>query len=56
MSNRIDAFFTMAVVEDADKIAYQDAYNQIKRELEQNLRVFKSFIDLKENNKVALSH
>jgi hypothetical protein len=45
----------MAVVGDADKLAYQTAYSEVKREIELNLRTFKVFIDLEDNGKVAVA-
>ena len=44
------------MIDDSDKLEYQTAYSNIKKAVESNLRVFKAFIDLEENQKVAQSH
>lgn len=54
--NKLDSNFTLAKVDDADKLHYQDGYSKIKRECEESLRCFKTFIDLEENTKFALAH
>jgi hypothetical protein len=53
VNTRIDGFFSHATIDDSDKLAYQTAYSRIKQGVEQNLRSFKAFIDLEENQKVG---
>jgi N-acyl-D-aspartate/D-glutamate deacylase len=54
--NKVDAYFGLAVISDADRLEYSNAQYKLKRELDQNLRTFKEFIDLEENKKVAENH
>jgi len=54
--NKVDGYFSLAQINDADKLEFSNAHGKIKRELDQNLRTIKEFLDLEENKKVAHSH
>ena len=43
----------MAELDDKEKLQFSEASIQLKREVDQNLRAFKEFIDLEENRKGA---
>ena len=51
--NKVENYLGMAELDDADKLSFSTAQTNIKRELDQNLRAFKEFIDLEDNKKVA---
>ena len=51
--NKVESYFSLAELDDEDKPCFQTAQIQIKRDLDQNLRTFKEFIDLEDNKKVA---
>ena len=54
--NKMDQYFSLAELDDADKLDFSTAHTKIKRELDMNLRVFKEFIDLEDNKKIAKNH
>jgi hypothetical protein len=54
--SKVDGYFSLAELSDAEKLEFTTAHAKIKRELDQNLRTFKEFVDLEENKKVAQSH
>ena len=54
--NKVDSYFSLAELDGEDKIEFSTAYTKIKRELDTNLRMFKEFIDLEDNKKIAKSH
>ena len=54
--NKLDSYFSLAELDDNDKLDFSTAHTKIKRELDYNLRNFKEFIDLEENKKIAQSH
>ena len=52
----MDQYFSLAELDDTDKLDFSIAYTGIKRDLDKNLRTFKEFIDLEDNKKIAQSH
>lgn len=54
--NKVDGYFGLAVISESERLEYSNAHYKLKRELDQNLRTFKEFMDLEENKKVAESH
>ena len=54
--NKVETYFGLAELDDADKLNFSTAQTKIKRDLDQNLRTFKEFIDLENNKKVAQRH
>ena len=55
--SRVDIFFSLAQLhDDQEKLPFGTAQTKVKRELDQNLRTFKEFVNLEENKKVAQSH
>ena len=53
---RCDNYFGLAQLDEMDKLEFGTSVTKIKRELDQNLRTFKEYVDLEENRKVAQSH
>jgi hypothetical protein len=51
--NKVDFYFSLAVISDTDKLEFSNAHYKLKREMDQNLRTFKEFLDLEENKKTA---
>ena len=49
----MDQYFSLAELDDTDKLDFSIAYTGIKRDLDKNLRTFKEFIDLEDNKKIA---
>ena len=54
--SRVDDYFALAQLDEQDKLEFGTAQTKIKRELDQNLRTFKEYVDLEENRKDAQSH
>eukprot|EP00353_Schmidingerella_taraikaensis_P000961 CAMPEP_0185595924 /NCGR_PEP_ID=MMETSP0434-20130131/79995_1 /TAXON_ID=626734 ORGANISM="Favella taraikaensis, Strain Fe Narragansett Bay" /NCGR_SAMPLE_ID=MMETSP0434 /ASSEMBLY_ACC=CAM_ASM_000379 /LENGTH=71 /DNA_ID=CAMNT_0028224237 /DNA_START=188 /DNA_END=400 /DNA_ORIENTATION=- len=51
--NKVENYLGLAELDDADKLSFSTAQTNIKRDLDQKLRIFKEFIDLEDNKKVA---
>ena len=54
--SKVDSFFLRAQVEESDKLDFNTAYTNIKRELDQKLHTYKELIDLQSNRRVAEAH
>lgn len=54
--NKVETYFSLAELQDEDKLNFSTAQTKIKRDLDHNLRTFKEFIDLEDNKKVAKRH
>ena len=57
-AKRTDNYFGlgMAQLDEHDRLEFNTAQTKVKRELDQNLRTFKEFVDLEENKKEVQSH
>ena len=51
----MEKYFSLAELDDAEKLQFSEAQTKIKRVIDVNLRAFKEFIDLEDNRKVAKS-
>mmetsp|Transcript_23581 Transcript_23581/g.36276 ORF Transcript_23581/g.36276 Transcript_23581/m.36276 type:complete len:115 (-) Transcript_23581:103-447(-) len=51
--NKIDEIFSEAVLDDEEKTEFSNAQTKLRRQLDQNLRTFREYLDAESNKKLT---